>query len=59
MKKPTTHEIRQKRIESGLTQEKAASLVNVSIRNWQQWEYGERTINMAAWELFTIKVDTK
>ena len=57
MNKPNPIKIRQARIQSGLTQKAAADLVHVTLNAWQKWESGERPINMAAWELFLIKVD--
>lgn len=53
--KPTCEQITQARTNTGLTQSQAADLVHVNLRSWQKWEYGERPINLAAWELFLIK----
>lgn len=40
-----------------LTQKKAADLIQVSRRTWQQWELGQRTMRPAFWELFLIKTN--
>jgi len=42
-----------------LTQKKAADLIQVSQRTWQQWELGQRHMHPAFWELFLIKTDCK
>lgn len=48
--------LRNLRIRAGLTQSEAAALVHRSLRNWQQWEYGERRIDRAAWELIRLRL---
>lgn len=55
MKSPTTLEIKQARIDVGLTQTQAAELIYKSIRTWQQWEKGDREMDAAFFELFKIK----
>ena len=40
---------------AGLTQSQAAGLVHGSLRTWQQWEAGDRSMHPAFWELFCIK----
>jgi len=52
---PTPEKIKQARLDAGLTLSQAAAMVHVNIRSWQKWEANERTMNMAAWELFLIK----
>jgi putative transcriptional regulator len=52
---PTREEIRGAREEAGLTQTEAGALVHVTLRAWQQWEGGERSMHPAFWELFRIK----
>lgn len=42
-----------------LTQKKAAELIQVSQRTWQQWELGQRNMRPAFWELFLIKTNYK
>lgn len=56
MNKPTPQQLKETRLKAGLTQPNCAEMVHVSTRNWQQWEAGDRSINMAAWELFLIKI---
>lgn len=55
MKGPTADEIKKIRDEAGLTQKQAADLLYVDIRTWQKWEYGERAMSPANFELFLIK----
>lgn len=53
---PTPAEILEARQKADLSQEEAARLVH-SVRNaWQQWEYGDRKMHPAFWELFQRKV---
>jgi DNA-binding transcriptional regulator YiaG len=52
---PSAQQIRTLRDKLGLTQAAAAALVYRSARNWQQWELGERRMDPAVWELFTLK----
>jgi len=55
MNNPTPKEIKQARLNAGLTQTKAANLVHCGLRTWQQWEAGDRKMHAAMWELFNIK----
>lgn len=55
MNSPTPSEILAARKAAGLTQTQAAKLVGVTLRAWQYWEAGERTMPTSAWELFLIK----
>lgn len=50
-------EIKQARMDAGLTQQQAANLLHTSLRTWQQWEYGERRMHPAFIELFLIKTN--
>lgn len=52
---PTPQEIKQARIHAGLTQSQAAALIYKNIRTWQQWESGDREMDVAFFELFKIK----
>ena len=56
MKSPTPHQIMKTRMDAGLTQTEAGSLVYAALRTWQDWEYGNRKMSPANWELFTIKL---
>ncbi|WP_415528372.1 helix-turn-helix domain-containing protein [Gluconobacter sp.] len=50
--------IRQARLDAGLTQVSAASLVHVTPLTWKRWESGDRTMHPAFWELFALKVES-
>lgn len=54
-KRPTATQVRAARTRAGLTQSAAADLVHVTVRNWQQWEAGERKMSAGLWELFRAK----
>lgn len=54
-KPPTPTEIREARINSGLTQTEAAQKVQASLRGWQQWEAGDRAMPSGLFELFMLK----
>lgn len=54
---PLPEDIRAGREAADLTQTAAARLVYHSLRNWQQWEGGERKMDPALWELFRLKTD--
>lgn len=53
---PAPEEIRAAREAAGLSQTAAGALLYRSLRNWQQWEGGERRMDPALWELFRIKI---
>lgn len=55
MKNPTPLEIKQARVDAGLTQTQSAELIYKNIRTWQQWEKGDREMDAAFFELFKIK----
>ena len=52
---PTPDAVRQARQAVGLTQTEAAKTVSASMRAWQQWESGERTMPPGMFELFMLK----
>ena len=56
-KNPTPLVIKEKRLAHNLSQSEASQLVHRSLRNWQQWEQGDRKMDLALWELFNIKVN--
>ena len=51
---PTPTQIKQARLDAGLTQQAAADLVGVSIKSWQAYEGGWRNIRPATWRLFQL-----
>ena len=61
MNSPSPSEIKQARMDAGLTQSQAASLIYKGLRTWQGWETdeslpGHRKMDSAFWELFLIKI---
>lgn len=52
---PAPADIRQARLSAGLTQTQAAQTVQASLRGWQQWEAGDRTMPPGLFELFMLK----
>jgi putative transcriptional regulator len=52
---PTPDAVRQARQVAGLTQTEAARTVSASMRAWQQWESGKRTMPPGMFELFMLK----
>lgn len=55
IEKPRLDEIIKARKDAGLTQTQAGDLIYKSCRAWQQYEKGDREIDLAYWELFLIK----
>lgn len=54
---PTPETIKQTRLHYELSTEKAAALIYRTSRNWQQWEAGQRKMDVALWELFLYKAE--
>lgn len=52
---PPVATIRDARIVAGLTQTEAAQIVRVSLRTWQRWEAGDRSMPPGLFELFMLK----
>ncbi|AYN20041.1 helix-turn-helix domain-containing protein [Alcaligenes aquatilis] len=52
---PTVTAIRDARVAAELTQTEAAQTVRVSLRTWQRWEAGDRTMPTGLFELFMLK----
>lgn len=52
---PSPDEVKNARNSVGLSQQEAGALVYVGTRTWQKWEYGERKMHPAFWELFILK----
>ena len=52
-----THtDIKQTRLDAGLTQLQASKLVYSSQKNWSDWESGNHKMHPAIYELFLIKL---
>lgn len=45
----TKDQIKAARASLGLTQPKAAALIDVPLRSWQSWEYGQREMSPQMW----------
>lgn len=54
-KNPMPNQILAARLSANLTQNEAARIVYAHLKTWQKWEYGERKMHNAFWELFKIK----
>ena len=54
---PTPSKIVEIRKKYGWTQSEAAALVHVTLRTWQWWESGKRSMPVGLWELFLIKAE--
>lgn len=52
---PSPAEIRAARQATGLTQTQAARLIYATLRAWQEWEAGNRSMHPAMWELWRYK----
>ncbi len=52
---PLPADILAARLAAGLTQTQAGELVGGTLRSWQNWEAGERSMHPGLWELFAIK----
>lgn len=54
---PTTEQIIAMRKRADLTQTEAATLLHQqTVNGYQKWEYGERDMHPAIYELFVLKV---
>lgn len=49
---PTPDQIKNARVRAGISQSKAASLLDVSIHIYQAWEQGLQPMPPASWETF-------
>lgn len=52
---PTAEQVRSTRSQAGLTQRESAEKVGVTLKGWQHWEYGIRTMSPAAWALYRLR----
>ena len=55
LKSPQPDQVKATRNALGFTQKESAEMVHCSLRAWQLWEAGDRTMPAGAWELFVIK----
>ena len=55
MDNPAPEQVKQARKDAGLTQTQAADLIYKSCRAWQQYEKGDRAMDIALFELFMFK----
>ncbi len=55
MDSPTPEEIKQRRVDSGLSQTNAGKLIHSNLKSWQRWEYDKNDMHPALWELFVLK----
>lgn len=55
---PIPAEVRAARKAAGLSQTAAAALIHCTLRGWQEWEYGNRRMHPAFWELFRLKTQS-
>ena len=53
-KNPRPREVAQLREEMGLTQTEAGKLLYATLRTWQDWEGGRRTMPALAWEFLNL-----
>ena len=51
---PTKEQVKQSRLNEGLTQQVAASLLCVTLSTWQKWEYGTYPMSATAWKLWNM-----
>jgi putative transcriptional regulator len=55
LKSPHPDQVKATRKTLGFTQKESAEMVHSSLRAWQLWEAGDRTMPAGIWELFVIK----
>jgi putative transcriptional regulator len=55
LKSPQPDQVKVARKTLGFTQKESANMVHCSLRAWQLWEAGDRTMPAGLWELFVIK----
>ncbi|WP_081616895.1 MULTISPECIES: helix-turn-helix domain-containing protein [unclassified Thioalkalivibrio] len=51
--------IRAAREAVGHSQAQAAALVHTDGRTWRRWEAGDRSMPLAAWELYLLKTGAR
>lgn len=55
MKQPTPADVKSARAAVGLTQTQAAALIYKKLLAWQRYESGDRSMDVALYELFLLK----
>ena len=55
MNNPTPEQIKQSRLNAGLTQAQAAAVIYKKLLAWQRYESGDRGMDYALYELFMTK----
>ena len=55
MKQPTPADVKSARAAAGLTQTQAAALIYKKLLAWQRYESGNRSMDVALYELFLLK----
>lgn len=55
MKQPTPADVKSARAAVGLTQTQAAALIYKKLLAWQRYESGNRSMDVALYELFMLK----
>ena len=55
MNNPTPEQIKQSRLNAGLTQAQAAAVIHKKLLAWQRYEAGDRGMDTALFELFLMK----
>ena len=56
LKSPQPDQVNVTRKALGLTQKEFAEMIHCSLRAWQLWEAGDRTMSAGLWELFVINI---
>ena len=59
MNNPTPEQIKQSRLNAGLTQAQAAAVIHKKLLAWQRYESGDREMDAALYELFMLKTGQK
>ena len=55
MNNPTPEQIKQSRLNAGLTQAQAAAVIHKKLLTWQRYESGDRRMDCALYEFFMLK----
>lgn len=52
MDNPTPTQIKEARLEKGMSQAVAAGILEITVLTWKRWEYGDNKMNPLLWEKF-------